>query len=46
MKLVNEAQYGQGLNELMERMFDFGRYALICSSGTKGMPANLQGIWN
>ncbi|MHC4647764.1 MAG: glycoside hydrolase family 95 protein, partial [Planctomycetota bacterium] len=24
MKLVNEAQYGQGLNSLMERMFDFG----------------------
>jgi len=46
MKLVNEAQYGQALNALMERMFDFGRYALICSSGTKGMPANLQGIWN
>jgi len=46
MKLVNEAQYGQGLNALMERMFDFGRYALVCSSGTKGMPANLQGIWN
>ena len=45
-KLVNEAQYGQGLRALMERMFDFGRYALICSSGTKGMPANLQGIWN
>jgi alpha-L-fucosidase 2 len=43
---VNEAQYGQGLNSLMERMFDFGRYALICSSGTEGMPANLQGIWN
>ncbi|HUW18166.1 MAG TPA: glycoside hydrolase family 95 protein [Sedimentisphaerales bacterium] len=46
MKLVNEAQYGQALHALYERMFDFGRYALICSSGTKGMPANLQGIWN
>ena len=46
MKLVNEAQYGQALHALYERMFDFGRYALICSSGTQGMPANLQGIWN
>ena len=45
-KLVNEANHGQAMNALMERMFDFGRYALICSSGTKGMPANLQGIWN
>jgi len=45
-KLVNEANYGQALNALMERMFDFGRYALICSSSSEGMPANLQGIWN
>jgi len=45
-KLVHEAQFGQGLNALFERMFDFGRYAFICSSGIDGMPANLQGIWN
>jgi len=45
-KLVNEANHGQAMKALMERMFDFGRYALICSSGTEGMPANLQGIWN
>ena len=45
-KLVNEANHGQGLNALMERMFDFGRYALICSSSSEGMPSNLQGIWN
>jgi alpha-L-fucosidase 2 len=45
-KLVNEANHGQALNALMERMFDFGRYALLCSSASKGMPANLQGIWN
>jgi alpha-L-fucosidase 2 len=45
-KLVNEANHGQALNALMERMFDFGRYALICSSSSEGMPANLQGIWN
>ncbi len=45
-KLVNEALHGQAYRALFERMFDFGRYALICSSGTNGMPANLQGIWN
>jgi alpha-L-fucosidase 2 len=45
-KLINEAHHGQAYNALLERMFDFGRYALICSSGTDGMPANLQGIWN
>ena len=26
--------------------FQYGRYLLISSSGTKGVPANLQGIWN
>jgi len=26
--------------------FQYGRYLLICSSRTKGVPANLQGIWN
>lgn len=26
--------------------FNFGRYLLISSSRTKGVPANLQGIWN
>jgi len=45
IKLVNEANHGQAFNALFERMFDFGRYALICSSGTDGMPANLQGVW-
>jgi alpha-L-fucosidase 2 len=45
-KLVNEANHGQALNALMERMFDFGRYALLCSSTSNGMPAHLQGIWN
>ena len=45
-KLVNEAKHGQAYRALLERMFDFGRYGLICSSGREGMPANLQGIWN
>lgn len=26
--------------------FQYGRYLLICSSRTPGVPANLQGIWN
>jgi len=45
-KLFNEVLHGQAMKALLERMFDFGRYALICSSGAEGMPANLQGIWN
>ncbi len=31
---------------LVELMFNFGRYLLICSSQPGGQPANLQGIWN
>lgn len=32
--------------ELIQRMFDFGRYLLISSSRPGGLPANLQGLWN
>jgi len=45
-ELIDKCQQKQGLNPMMERLFGFGRYALICSSGSEGMPANLQGIWN
>ncbi len=31
---------------LIELLFRFGRYLLICSSREGGRPANLQGIWN
>jgi len=45
-KLIAAAAKGKGLNAMFERLFDFGRYALICSSAVDGIPANLQGIWN
>ena len=32
--------------ELMEKLFDYGRYLLISSSTAGGYPANLQGLWN
>uniref|UniRef100_UPI003561EBEF glycoside hydrolase family 95 protein n=1 Tax=Pontiella sp. TaxID=2837462 RepID=UPI003561EBEF len=32
--------------ELIERLFDYGRYLLISSSRAGGYPAGLQGIWN
>jgi alpha-L-fucosidase 2 len=32
--------------ELEALYFQFGRYLLLCSSRTPGVPANLQGIWN
>jgi alpha-L-fucosidase 2 len=39
--------YGEDVPlETIQRMFDYGRYLLICSSRPGGMPANLQGIWN
>lgn len=31
---------------LVELMFQYGRYLLICSSQPGGQPATLQGIWN
>ncbi|MBR3943365.1 MAG: glycoside hydrolase N-terminal domain-containing protein [Clostridia bacterium] len=33
-------------NEVIELMFNFGRYLLITSSAPGTQPANLQGIWN
>ena len=37
--LVNETSY------LEQLYFQYGRYLLISSSRTKGVPANLQGLW-
>lgn len=41
-------RYSQGESnpELEALYFQFGRYLLISSSRTSGIPANLQGIWN
>jgi alpha-L-fucosidase 2 len=40
--------YSDGAEDksLEELYFNFSRYLLISSSRTKGVPANLQGIWN
>ena len=37
---------GQANPELEALYFQYGRYLLIASSRTKGVPANLQGLWN
>jgi len=41
-------RYAKGMEDknLEILYFQFGRYLLISSSRTKGVPANLQGIWN
>ena len=43
MRYTVNNEYNPDLEELY---FQFGRYLLICSSRTKGVPPNLQGIWN
>ncbi len=40
---TDSAQVNPDLEELY---FNFGRYLLISSSRTQGVPANLQGLWN
>ncbi|MDO4765088.1 MAG: glycoside hydrolase family 95 protein [Eubacteriales bacterium] len=45
-KLLEEFSKSQTQAELMELMFNFGRYLLISSSRPGTMAANLQGIWN
>ena len=42
--LLMDAYRGDVPTALIERMVDYGRYLLICSSGR--WPANLQGVWN
>ena len=42
-KNEDEATFNPDLEELY---FQFGRYLLISSSRTAGVPANLQGLWN
>jgi alpha-L-fucosidase 2 len=44
--LVLDAYQNPASVELIEKLFDYGRYLLISSSTAGGYPANLQGIWN
>ncbi len=44
--LLLDAYQNPASPELLEKLFDYGRYLLISSSRSGGYPANLQGIWN
>ena len=44
-ELLAAVAEGKGSNAMMERLFDFGRFTLICSSRPGAKPANLKGIW-
>lgn len=44
--LLNAYEQGGASTELLEKLFDYGRYLLISSSTAGGYPAGLQGIWN
>lgn len=46
IQLKNYTLFGQKNPELEVLYFQYGRYLLISSSRTKGVPANLQGLWN
>lgn len=45
-EMLMTAYDGDVPTSLIQTMFEFGRYLLICSSRPGGWPANLQGIWN
>lgn len=45
-EMLMKAYDGEAPNFLIQNIFDYGRYLLICSSHTNGFPANLQGVWN
>ncbi len=44
--LLLDAYQNPASAELIQKLFDYGRYLLISSSRAGGYPANLQGIWN
>jgi len=45
-RLLLDAGDGEVSTALVQRLFDYGRFLLVCSSTPGGMPANLQGLWN
>jgi len=45
-RLLLDACDGKVPTALLERLFEYGRYLLICGSAPGGLPANLQGLWN
>ena len=45
-ELLADAYEGDVPTALIQRMFDYGRFLLMCSSAPGGLPANLQGVWN
>ena len=45
-ELLQQGSNGDAPTALIERMADYGRYLLICSARSGGLPPNLQGIWN
>ena len=44
--LLLDAYQHDASKELVQKLFEYGRYLLISSSRANGYPANLQGIWN
>ena len=45
-QLLLDAYGGRVPTGLLTRLFDYGRFLLVCSSAPGGLPANLQGVWN
>jgi len=45
-QLLRYTDLGEANPDLEETYFQYGRYLLISSSRTPGVPANLQGLWN
>ena len=46
VQLKRYADLGEANPELEALYYQYGRYLLISSSRTEGVPANLQGLWN
>lgn len=44
-QLLLEAYKGEASSEMLEKMWNYGRYLLICASSEGGNPCQLYGLW-
>lgn len=45
-ELLLDAYQGQASDELVEKLWAYGRYLMVCAYGEEEQPCNLIGLWN
>lgn len=45
-ELLLDAYQGEASDELLEKLWTYGRYLMVCAYREEGLPCNLIGLWN